>query len=146
MNIFKWKKFKFTVHFLLNNFQEVPFQCVVIAMDEERVSSCGDNFLPDLGNEKDLNQLLFEQNVFRANDKFIEVNETLIRWFKTPVNSREYLKVALQNKNAYKNKTKSYYYDYKKGILYKSITNSDKIGMYIVKFYVIKIKNMSYCI
>ena len=95
MNIFKWKKLTFTVHFLLSNFQELPFQCMVIAMEEERVSSCGDNFLPDLGNEKDSNQLLFEQKVFRANEKFIEVNEALIRWFKLPVNSREYLKVAL---------------------------------------------------
>ena len=119
---------------------------MVIAMDEERVFSCGGNFLPDLGKDKDLNQLLFEQKVFRANEKFIEVNEALIRWFKSPVNSREYPKVALQNKNAYKNKTKSYYYDYKKGILYKRVTNSNKIGIYIVKLYVIKIKYISYCI
>ena len=88
MNIFKWKKLTFTVHFLLSNFQELPFQCMVIAMEEERVSSCGGNFLPDLGNEKDSNQLLFEQKVFRANEIFIEVNEALIRWFKSPVNIR----------------------------------------------------------
>ena len=75
--------------------------------------------------------------MFRANEKFIEVNEALIRWFKSPANSREYLKVSLHNKSAYKNKTKSYVYDYKKGILYKKVINSDKIGMYILNSYVI---------
>ena len=38
-----------------------------------------DNYLPDLGNEKDSDQILFEQKVFRANEKFIEVNEALIK-------------------------------------------------------------------
>ena len=131
---------KFTVYFLLSNFQGVPFKCVFSAMEDKRVSLCGENYLPDLGNEKDSNQILFEQKVFRANEKFIEVNEALIRWFKSPVNSREYLKVALQNKNAYKNKTKNYCYDYKKGILYKKVTNSSKIGMYLINCYVIRNK------
>ena len=109
-------------------------------MEDEKISLCGENYLPDLGNEKDSNQILFEQKVFRANEKFIEVNEALIRWFKSPVNSREYLKVALQNKNAYKNKTKNYCYDYKKGILYKKVINSGKIGRYLVNCFVIRNK------
>ena len=120
--------------FLLSNFQEVPFKCVVSAMvgEEEWISLCEENYLPDLGNEKDSDQILFEQKVFRANEKFIEVNGALIRWFKSPANSREYPKVALHNKNAYKSKSKNYVYDYKKGILYKKVINSDKIGMYIL--------------
>ena len=65
--------------------------------------------MPDLGNEKDSDQILFEQKVFRVNDKFIEVNQALIKWFKLPVDKREYPKIALQNKNAYKNKTKITY-------------------------------------
>ena len=113
--------------------------CVFSAMvgEEAQISLCGENYLSDLGNENDSDQILFEQKVLRPNEKFIEVNEALIRWFKSPANSREYPKVALGNKNAYKNKTKSYVYDYKKGILYKKVINSDKIGMYILNSYVI---------
>ena len=67
--------------------------------EEEWISLCGENYLPDLGNEKDSDQILFEQKVFRANEKFIEVNKALIRWFKSPANSREYPKVCtLQQK------------------------------------------------
>ena len=110
------------------------------AMEDKKISLCRENYLPDLGNEKDSNQILFEQKVFRANEKFIEVNEALIRWFKSPVDSREYPKVAYQNKNAYKNKIKNYCYDYKKGILYKKVINSDKIGRYLVNCLAIRNK------
>ena len=72
-------------------------------------SSCGnDNFLPDLGTEKDSDHIVFEQKVFRNNEKFIHINQAIINWFKSPADNREYPKVAYQNKNAYKNKMKSY--------------------------------------
>ena len=57
--------------------------------------SCGnDNFLPDLGNEKDSHQIVFEQKGFRSNEKIIHINQAIINWFKYPVDNREYPKVA----------------------------------------------------
>ena len=83
-----------------------------------------DNYLPDLGNEKDSDQILFEQKVFRANEKFIEVNEALIRCFKSPEDKQECPKVANRNRNAYKSKAKNYIYDERKGI--HIVQESDK--------------------
>ena len=61
--------------FLLSNFQEVPFKCMVSAMvgEEEWISLCGENYLPDLGHEKDSDQILFEQKVFRANENSLKL-------------------------------------------------------------------------
>ena len=57
--------------------------------------------MPDLGNKKDSDQIVFEQKVFRLNEKFIKIHQAIINWFKSPDDNREYPQAACQNKNTY---------------------------------------------
>ena len=63
--------------------------------------SCKDGFLPDLGNEKSGEQIVFEQKLFRANEAFIQVNQETLSWFQSPVEHRYYPKSCMNNKNAW---------------------------------------------
>ena len=60
-----------------------------------------DGFLPDLGNEKSGEQMVFEQKLFRANEAFIQVNQEILSWFQSPVEHRCYPKSRMNNKNSW---------------------------------------------
>ena len=85
-------------------------------------------FLPDLPNEKTGDQLLFEQKVFRVNETFKRVLQSIINWLMSPPERRLYPKAAANNKNAFWTKCKNYVYDEAKLILYKKVQCTDGIG------------------
>ena len=60
-----------------------------------------DGFLPDLGNEKSGEQMVFEQKLFRANEAFIQVNQEILSWFQSSVEHRCYPKSHMNNKNGW---------------------------------------------
>ena len=91
-------------------------------------NSDADKFLPDLPDEISGEQLVLQQKVFRANEVFMKKHNDLLKWLNSPKDCRIYPKEALKNKHAYKKKASSYIYDWKKGILYKKIKNTDGIG------------------
>ena len=62
---------------------------------------CKDGFLPDLGNEKSGEQIVFKQKLFRANEAFIQVNQEILSWFQFPVEHRYYPKSCMNNKNGW---------------------------------------------
>ena len=84
-------------------------------------------FLPDLPNEKNGDQLVFDQKVFQANESFKRVHQSIINWFLSHPESRIYPKMAANNKNGFCAKCKSYIYDEGKSILYKKVQCTDGI-------------------
>ena len=85
-------------------------------------------FLSDLPNEKNGDQLVFEQKVFWANESFKRVHQSIINWFLSLPESRIYPKTAANNKNGFCAKCKSYVYDEGKFFLYKKVWCTDGIG------------------
>ena len=86
-----------------------------------------DGFLPDLGNEKSGEQMVFEQKLFRANEAFIWVNQEILSWFQSPVEHRCYPKSCMNNKNGWE-KNEEICVQQETGVLYKIIKSGDGIG------------------
>ena len=84
-------------------------------------------FLPDLPDENTGDQLLFEQKVFRVNETFKRVHQSIINWLLSPSERRVYPKIGANNKNAFQTKCKNYVYDEAKSILYKKVQCTDGI-------------------
>ena len=103
-----------------------------------------DEFLPDLGNEKDIDCLVFESKVKRANVEFMKSMNDIIQWHISPVGRKKYPDASRTNKFRYRLKAKKYEYDEKRGILYKYSTGIDGIGMYVpAKIFRLSIKNFN---
>ena len=57
-----------------------------------------ENYLPDLKNEKSGEQIVFEHQVFRANEVFrCKINDLII-WHKSPSESRQYPEKSQTNR------------------------------------------------
>ena len=78
----------------------------------------GDNYLPDLDNEKTGEQIVFEQKVFRANEAFKCKMDALIHWHKSPSDCHTYPSEST-NRSAYRKHACLFEYDLKKKVLYK---------------------------
>ena len=90
----------------------------------------GENFLPDLDNEKTGEQIVFEQKVFIANEAFIWKVDGLINWHNSPSDCQAYPNEWNNNRSSIKRHAHLFEYDSKEKVLYKKITSSDGIGTY----------------
>ena len=88
----------------------------------------GDDFLPDLPNEKSGEQIVFKQKVFWSNEAFKRVHQNIINWFLLPQENCVYLKSARNNKNGFRVKCKNYIYDESNSILHERVKCVDGIG------------------
>ena len=92
----------------------------------------GNEYLPDLNNEKTGEQIVFELKVKRSNGTFINKMEDVIKWLTSPSENRVYPKSASTNQHAYKNVAHQFTYDERKEIWYQNVSGSDGIGKYNV--------------
>ena len=78
----------------------------------------GENFLPDLDNEKTGEQIVFEQKVFRANEAFRQKVNGLINWHISPSECHIYLAEWNKNQSSFKRHAHLFEYDSHKKVLY----------------------------
>ena len=57
----------------------------------------GNDYLPDLNNEKSGEQIVFKLKVKRSNDVFIQKMEDVVKWLTSPSDNRIYPKSASTN-------------------------------------------------
>ena len=106
----------------------------------------GNEYLPDLNNEKTGEQIVFELKVKISNKTFINRMEDVIKWLTSPSENRVYLKSASTNWHAYKKFAHQFTYDEWKKILYKNVSGSDGIGKYNVIHIVCVCVCLSVCV
>ena len=61
------------------------------------IMESGNEYLPDLNNEKTGEQIVFELKVKRSNETFINKMEDVIKWLTSPSENRVYPKSASTN-------------------------------------------------
>ena len=59
------------------------------------------DFLPDLNTRKTSEQLVFESEVYNANQQFVRIQTDMIKWILSPPESRVYPQHAKNNKCAF---------------------------------------------
>ena len=113
---------------MLSSWKFVSISITIIMDDCENKE-----FLPNLGNEMTSEQLELHTKVVQQNEKAIKIHSDIIKWFESLEHSQVYpAHVKMAYKSTYRRQLKKYHYDQATGILYKKITNSDSIGMYII--------------
>ena len=66
----------------------------------------GDNVLPDLGNQKTTEQLVFEAKIRRSNMEFRRRKEDILRFMLSDPESKLYPQSVKRNKRAFRKKVK----------------------------------------
>lgn len=84
--------------------------------------------LPDLDNQRTIEQVIFDNKVFDKNYKFVITHNGIKRWFESPPENRFYPIFAVKNKCAFRKKVKNYEYNYGQGTLRKLVKGVDGIG------------------
>ena len=92
----------------------------------------GDNVLPDLGNEKMTEQLVFEVKVRRSNIEFRRRKEDIIRFMLSYQECRLYPQSAKQNKRAFRKKVERYTKNPEKKQLFKKTICHDRVGGFLI--------------
>ena len=87
--------------------------------------------LPDLGNDKTTEQLLFEVKVRRSSIEFRRRKEDIIRFMLINPECRLYPPSAKQNKRAFRKKVERYTYNPEKKQFFKKTICHDGMGGFL---------------
>lgn len=85
------------------------------------------NHLPDLGNEKTLEESTFELRLKRINAEWVKRIDAYAAWLRCP---DVYPDSARSNRNAFRQRASMYHFDDRTGTIMKIVKSGDGIGKY----------------
>ena len=95
------------------------------AMEDKNLEN---GILPDLSDEITGEQLVLQQKVFRKNEEFIKLHNSIVKWLRSDVNNREYPIKYKRSRNAFWKKAEKYMCDENSQKLYKRSEGNEGIG------------------
>ena len=101
---------------------------IFVMDDQSYIDDNSSDFLPDLTEGKTLEQIAFEENILKVNERFVSIRNDIIRWILSPPENHFYPKSAKMNKYTFKQNAMKYSYDNSTKKLLLHRVCHDKIG------------------